>query len=184
VEESGISHASLIQDSFLNNGGIVSVNQDSGNINNQANVRVIALAAGGADLNLPSVDLARASSDNAVISSGGSHTDSIVGSFNDTTGIVGVNQSSGNLNQQANVLVMAVGLRMTPEVALLDDHALGDVIPNQTDATGGDPTSPRSESIVDSFNNFTGIAQVSQSAGNQNEVSNVIGVSVNAMGSL
>jgi hypothetical protein len=119
-----------------------------------------------------------------VISTNGSHEDAIVGSFNDTTGIVGVNQSSGNLNQQANVLVMAVGLRATPDVALLDDHALGDVIPTQTDATGGDPTSPRSESIIDSFANFTGIAQVSQSAGNENNISNVIGVSVNVMGSL
>lgn len=184
VVEGDVDYSSLIQDSFSRNSGIVSVNQDSGNINNQANVRVIALAAGGAEVNLPSVDLVRSRYDNEVVSSGVTHTDSIVNSFNDTSGIVGVNQSSGNLNQQANVLVLAAGLRLSPEVALLDDHSLADVVPGPADASDSGPRDPRMETIVDSFNNFSGIAQVSQSAGNENNISNVIGISINVMGSL
>ena len=181
VEESGIGHSSLIQDSFLRNQGLVSVNQDSGNINNQANVRVIAFAQGDAQVVLPEIELSARSRDNQVISTGGMpHTDAIVGSFNDTTGIVGVNQSSGSLNQQANVVAIAVGLRASPGVAILDEHDLGAVLPEPS-ADGVEPTEPRSETIVDSFANFRGIAQVSQSAGNENNISNVIGISVNVM---
>jgi len=182
VEESGIGHSSRIENSFLRNQGLVSVNQDSGNMNNQANVRVIAFAEGDAQVVLPGIDLSARSGDNEIISNGGMpHTDAIVGSFNDTTGIVGVNQSSGSLNQQANVVAIAVGLRTSPEVAILDEHDLDAVMPEPS-ADAVEPTEPRSETIMDSFANFRGIAQVSQSAGNENNISNVIGVSVNVMG--
>jgi hypothetical protein len=180
VEESGVSHSSRIENSFLGNQGLVSVNQDSGNLNNQANVRAIAFANGDAEVVLPGVELSARSSDNEVISSGLPHSDAIVGSFNDTVGIVGVNQSSGNLNQQANVLALAVGLRISPEVAILEEHDLDAAMPEPCEAV--EPTEPRTETLMDSFTNFRGIAQVSQSAGNQNIISNVIGISVDQMG--
>jgi len=181
VVEGDLGQAALIEDTFSHNSGIVSVNQDAGNVNNQANVRVIALAMEGAELNITGVDLTQTRGENEIVSSGVPHTDSIVNSFNDTSGIVGVNQTSGNLNQQANVLVLAAGLRLSPEVALLDDHSLGEVVPATSDDRDSGEAGLRSEAIVDSFNNFSGVAQVSQSAGNQNDISNVIGISFNVM---
>jgi hypothetical protein len=182
VEESGIGHTSRVENSFLGNQGLVSLNQDSGNMNNQANLRVFAFAGGDAQVTLPGVELSASSSDNEILSSGGMpHTDAIIGSFNDTAGIVGVNQSSGSLNQQANVVAIAVGLRASPEVAILDERDLDGVMPQASDEAT-EPSEPRSESLVDSFSNFRGIAQVSQAAGNENSISNVIGISVNVMG--
>ena len=52
IVEDGVTHTSLIVDSFLNNTGIVGVNQDSGNLNNQVNVVVVALAERDAAINL------------------------------------------------------------------------------------------------------------------------------------
>lgn len=169
-----IRRSSVIQNSFRDNQGIVMLNQESGNLNNQANVRVLALVEAGAPVqDLGLVGAARRT-DNTVIISGGERKDQITNSFGGAGGIVGANQSAGNLNQQANVLVLGIGVG--PEVLALGEATLGEVSANNTLKQG--LVGSRAEIITEAFGSFRGIAQVSQSSGDLNVIRNFLGVSV------
>jgi hypothetical protein len=180
VEEQAVTRHVLIQDAFQNNQGIVSVNQEAGNLNNQANIRVLALGLAGSALQ--GVDLAGSARriDNTVISSGGERENRIVGSFGGTVGVVGANQSAGNLNQQANVLVLAVGVTPEPGLVALGDATLGEVSAHNTLVRKGE-TGPRADIITDSFGGFRGIAQVNQSSGDLNITGNFFGLSLSVL---
>ncbi len=178
VEERDVISQNLIQDSLQGNRGIVSVNQESGNLNNQANVRVIALAEPGAFLQDVELWGSATKTGNTLISNGGEREDRIEGSFGGGVGIIGVNQSSGNMNQQANVLVLAVGLVLGSEFAALGDSTLGEV--SADNVLEGQPASSE-DVIIDSFADFRGIAQVAQSSGDLNSAGNFLGVSLTVM---
>jgi hypothetical protein len=180
IEEWNVTRRVLMQDSFQENHGIVNVNQEAGNLNNQANVRV--LAVGRADSVVQGLDLAGSarSLDNTVISSGGERENRISNSFGRTVGIVGANQSAGNLNQQSNVLVLGIGAALGPEVVALGDASLGEISARNTVKQEG-PTGPRAEILTDSFAGFRGIAQVNQSAGDLNVMGNFVGFSLTVL---
>lgn len=95
-----------ITDSINENHGIVGVNQSVGNMNNQANMVVIAVAE-GALVALSEADLGQLNTNNSVNELGTVKIDTITGSINGNTGIVGVNQSTGNMNNQANIVSIA-----------------------------------------------------------------------------
>jgi hypothetical protein len=96
----------LIKDSINHNKGIVGVNQSVGNMNNQLNQ--VALAANGyALVALAETDLGQLNAVNVVETSYGFKIDTICNSINYNKGIVGVNQSAGNMNNQANVVSIA-----------------------------------------------------------------------------
>lgn len=181
VEERDVTRHVLIQDAFQNNRGIVSVNQEAGNLNNQANIRVLTLgpAAGAA---LQDIEIAGRVQriNNTVISSGGERENRIANSFGETAGIVGANQSAGNLNQQANVLVLGLGSGSGPGLVALGDATLGDISTNNTLERKG-PAGPRAEIITDAFSGFRGIAQVNQSSGDLNIMGNSVGLSVRVL---
>lgn len=184
IDEDGISHRSAIEGSFSGGRGLLNVNQDSGNANNQANVRVVAFAAKDAGIQVLEIDAALERENNTVVPSEGAREDRLVDSFNDTVGVVGINQSSGNANQQANLLVVGIGLMVGSEALLLGDHALETLFPEAPDpALLAAPSGPRTETVSDSFQNFNGVAQVTQSAGDLNVMQNVLGVSIAVMGS-
>jgi hypothetical protein len=185
IDENGISHRSAIEGSFSGGRGLLSVNQDSGNANNQANVRVVAFAAKDAEIQVLEIDAAFERANNTVVPSEGAREDRLVDSFNDTVGVVGVNQSSGNANQQSNLLVVGIGLMVGSEALLLGDNALETLFPEALDpALLATPSGPRTETVSDSFQNFNGVAQVSQSAGDLNVLQNVVGISFVEMGSI
>ncbi len=177
VEERDAYRSSLIRDSFQDNRGIVMVNQETGNLNNQANVRVLAFAEPGASFQSVSLAGTAVSVGNTVITNGGAREDRIANSFGGTVGIVGVNQSAGNLNIQLNALVLGVGVSLGLDGMLLGESALGTVYGNNTLVEKG-PPGPRTDVVVDSFGGFRGIAQINQSAGDLNIVRNVFGLSV------
>jgi hypothetical protein len=176
VEEHNIIRHTLIQDSFQDNRGIVNVNQEAGNLNNQANVRVLAVVA--AEGVVQGFDLTGSvrQTNNILITSGGARENRIIHSFGGTVGIVGANQSSGNLNQQANILLLGIGQALGPEAVVLGDASLGETKTNNT--VQRDLQGPRTDLLTDSFTGFRGIAQVSQSSGDLNTISNVLGLSV------
>jgi hypothetical protein len=182
VEERGIDHSSSIAGSFLDNVGIVSVNQDSGNLNNQANVRVLALSASDAQVQLLQIASQPRGSGNVVDSSEGGREDSIVDSFGGMVGVLGVNQSSGNLNQQSNLMVVGLGLMEGGELLALGDDSLAAVFPDPAEIEEiSGATEPRSETITGSFSDFRGAAQVTMSSGDLNTLQNVISVSFSVM---
>jgi hypothetical protein len=105
----GPQKADLINNSIIGNTGIVGVNQSVGNMNNQANQVVIAVAE-NALIALADVALGQINAGNVVMDFGTVRTDVIAGSINGNTGIVGVNQSAGNMNNQINTVNIAATL--------------------------------------------------------------------------
>ncbi|MDH5738981.1 MAG: hypothetical protein OEY77_01500 [Nitrospira sp.] len=89
------------------NSGVVGVNQNSGNMNNQLNK--LALAVGpGSHVALSEAALGQVNTRNRVLEQETYRIDLISNSASNNSGIVGVNQSSGNMNNQASVVSMAV----------------------------------------------------------------------------
>ncbi|MFZ1060768.1 MAG: hypothetical protein WAP47_16415, partial [Candidatus Rokuibacteriota bacterium] len=96
-----------IKDSLNHNSGIAQVNQNTGNMNNQTNA--VALAVGlGADVALSEAALGQVNAWNTVYDVATVKYDFIKGSVNSNTGIVSVNQSSGNMNNQGTAISVAV----------------------------------------------------------------------------
>jgi len=174
LEQRDVVSTSIVQDTFRDGRGILSVNQASGNLNNQANVRVLAIADGEGLLTDVSLAVSTRSIKNTVISYGGDYEDRISHSFGGAVGIVGVNQSAGSLNQQVNVAVLGIGVALGPDVVALGDAALGETIADNSASSSG---SNRSDIITDSFTGFRGIAQVNQSSGDLNVLGNSVGFS-------
>jgi hypothetical protein len=104
----------LISGNALNNiSGIVGVNQAAGSINNQNNAA--AVSVGPAIAALSEADLGLHSCGNNAQDWGTVYNDTITeGAFTSVAGIFGVNQSSGSMNNQANVV--AVSVLTTPSV--------------------------------------------------------------------
>jgi len=174
MQEGRAASLAVVRDSFQNNRGIIGANQNTGNLNNQANVQVIAHVSGGPTIRLGEATVEQRLVDNTIVTSGAARQDLIENSFGGTVGIVGINQSAGNLNNQANVVVLTLG-RGTG-VTALEDSTLGKVNTGNKLIPG--PAGPKSDAIVGSFAGFRGLAQVSQSAGDLNQISNTMNVSV------
>lgn len=103
-----------IADSVNGNSGVVGVNQNSGNMNNQLNKLSLAIGP-GSKVALSEAALGQVNANNVVTEEATNRFDRIAGSANTNSGIVGVNQSSGNMNNQASVVSMAV---LTSRVAI------------------------------------------------------------------
>ncbi len=95
----------IITGSINDNVGGVHVNQSAGNINNQTNVFTAAIGQ-DAGVALSDVDLAQSNWLNQVNERKVVKTAQITGSITGNSGVVGVNQSSGNMANQANVFTL------------------------------------------------------------------------------
>lgn len=93
-------------DAFKNAIGIIGVNQSAGNMNNQNNSVIISM---GGSVILSDASLGQLSSNNSVTEYATYKYDVISGNaFSGVTGIVSINQSSGNMNNQSNIVVISV----------------------------------------------------------------------------
>jgi len=97
----GPQKKSLISGSILDNMGIVNVNQ--------ANQIVLAVAS-EALVALSEADLGQSSTGNTVYEWGTVRLDSIANSINGNVGVVNVNQSSGNMNNQSNIISISASV--------------------------------------------------------------------------
>jgi hypothetical protein len=86
------------------NYGIVGVNQSAGSLNNQINAVALAAGLDGVGVALAETDLGQEIEVGFLDEYAVQKFDSISGSINGNHGIVGVNQSSGYLNNQANMI--------------------------------------------------------------------------------
>jgi hypothetical protein len=108
----------FITDSINRNTGIVGVNQSAGNIDNQQNVVTAAVSYGGV-IALADADLGQINSalvpgfdpGQSVKEWETNKNASVTGSINNNTGIVGVNQTVGNMANQANIANVAASIR-------------------------------------------------------------------------
>ena len=101
----------IINGSFDGATGYAGINQAAGHMNNQNNA--IAVAIGDESVYaLAESDLGQFNTRNYVDVVDQVRTDSISASFVGATGVFSVNQASGSLNNQANVVSIAVGLNV------------------------------------------------------------------------
>jgi hypothetical protein len=110
----------VISGSIIGNKGIVGVNQSAGNINNQLNAVTLAVSLGGT-MAMAEADLGQYNSnvpvegtnpDNASVYELNTNKDGLIsGSINNNCGVVGVNQTVGNMANQANIANVAASIR-------------------------------------------------------------------------
>jgi len=158
VNERGNRSTNHITRSGNDNKGIISVNQASGSFNNQRNERAFVFPKDPEGVSVLSVGTPSAILANQVHSYGVLREDVIIESFNGVTGIVGVNQSSGNMNIQSNTVAIGVGKGL-----ILSEMELGAVCIKENDVTS--EKVHRRDMIIDSFNDTRGVVQVNQTSG-------------------
>ena len=172
-----------INGSINNNIGVVGVNQDVGNMVNQANVVAVGLTEATESLVHAASEVSQATSSNSVQRSDGDFHPfvpqfkaSLNGSVLNNIGITGVNQNAGNMNSQTNALALALGQDATMALA---ESALGQVNSyNQTSEIG----TVKEAKIWNSVNSNIGITQVNQSTGNMNNQGSSISVAATFSG--
>jgi hypothetical protein len=94
-------HASTIRNSINRNNGVVGVNQNSGNMNNQTNAVAMVIGEGNAVV-LTEAALGQENAFNEVLGIETVKIDLITNSINANNGVVSVNQSVGNMNNQGS----------------------------------------------------------------------------------
>ncbi|MGQ9858596.1 MAG: hypothetical protein ACUVS3_07885 [Thermodesulfobacteriota bacterium] len=161
---------SQISASGIGSSGILSVNQSSGDLNNQSNLRVLGIVSEPDAMNHVDLSATVVMEGNSIRSTGGSRSDIIEDSFHNSAGMIGVHQAAGNLNVQRNTLVMVIGGE-----AFLSEMELGDV--TASNSVSSENAGARSDMILDSFSNTSGIVQVTQSAGDLNVLGNNLALS-------
>jgi hypothetical protein len=148
-------------DSINGNNGVVGVNQSPGNMNNQANLSAMAVIAGDKQLVEANGFGVQASMFNIIYGQRSVNTNTISGSISDNNGIVGVNQSSGNVNNQFNSAALAAGLDP------VTNGALGECTLKQVNADSYlvHVAVLRTDTIAGSINGNAGIVSVNQASG-------------------
>jgi len=172
-----------INHSILFNVGIVGVNQDSGNMNNQGNafaVAVVDVTGVGAFAN-PQAAAEQVNYGNFVWEVDPTivlrKQDLLINAVNNNQGIVGVNQSVGNMNNQGNAVAIAAGLLRDTVGGVVIALAEADLGQVNAENIVLEQASQKLDWIQDSINNNHGITSVNQSAGNMNNQGNVVAIS-------
>ncbi len=163
--------------------GLAGFNMSAGVGESQANVISIAgVSTGGGAIAL--LDTSQTLIANRVFDRAHTLQTRIEDSFNNTSGVVGINQSAGALNQQINAFALAfsIGINDAVPAALIGDAELAAVSVNKDNEYNLNEEQTRVTRLSNSFNNFTGVAQISQTAGSLNQVSNKIGITMTNLG--
>jgi hypothetical protein len=185
-----------ITDAVHSNSGVISVNYDIGIMNNQGNlvsmgVTQSATAAADAqaetsqhnvDNNMREVGAWTYSNNttdgmpNGALVFRSRRTATLENTVHSQTGITGLNQTSGVMNNQTNSVALAVGINST---VALSEAALGQKT-SGNDVVAGDFF--YSNTVTNAVRNNTGITHVNQASGNLNNQSSTIAFSATAGG--
>jgi hypothetical protein len=186
----------IIVNSGNSNKGIVSMNQASGNNNNQGTIVSVAIDAGDPPPAPPppapppaapnGVGFAHASAA-ATQSQVSNNIDSVnllyrdanlTNSLNSNQGLIYANQSAGNMNNQLNVLSLAFSLAKSgvalSEAALGQFNAQGRV--GESNSTTSNVGINKVARITNSLNDNVGIFGVNQAVGNMANQANIVSV--------
>ncbi|KAF2395001.1 MULTISPECIES: adhesin [Pseudomonas] len=152
--------------------GNVGVNQAAGDQQQQANARAIAIG-NNANATTQIRQRLRSHADPSIDA-----TSSIQGnSFSHGNGVLGVNQSSGASNQQANALRISI----STQPQSIDDSVLlqqNVALINNSDPTDSAPGYRRVATSDQAFTGSRGVIQLNQSAGVGNRTANTVSVRV------
>jgi len=161
--------------------GVIELNQDAGDSNSQGNVVAVALTPSDNSAALARVIVDAEQADAVSTSAPTLQTNAITGSFNDSTGVAQVNQTTGQANVQLNIIALAFAANAEFSPALTDVELKG--VSGPVSNGGSSSAAPGSANTInDSFNNFRGVAQVQQIAGDSNVVVNVVAVAIGGGG--
>jgi hypothetical protein len=183
----------LIEDSINDNAGIVGVNQDVGNMVNQGNVAAISIIGDNTG-SAPAFTNSEAFADQENTLNTVRHLEDLdpafdntlplddqtfdpnltatingaTGSINNNSGVIGVNQNAGNMNNQHNLLAMAVGFNA---LVALSESGLGQV---NSGNSVDEVETVKSAEITGSISGNSGIVAVNQAVGNMNNQASVV----------
>lgn len=105
IRSVGGSRADLMENSFQNSAGVIGIHQSAGNLNVQRNTLVMVI---GGKTSLSEMELGDVTASNsASYENPGGRSDIIRDSFTNTSGIVQVTQSAGDLNVLGNNLALS-----------------------------------------------------------------------------
>lgn len=165
--------ATQLKDSVTANLGIVQINQDAGVGSNQANMVLIAIAAGANPVTGASFFGEAKFLDNTIYVSGATRTNTIQNILAGSAGIVQINQNAGNLNVNLNFLGLALGLGTGNHAVHLSDSHLSHVASNNQITLNGPITQTN---VIEGLSNFSGILQISQVNGDANVAANTMSI--------
>lgn len=187
------------------NAGITSINQSGGSMNNQGTAIAFSVDVGGGvpdDPQTPDNPEGNTGFAEAVATVGqnmgvplfdegraGNHVKTInvlfrnaeiIDSGNANSGVLYVNQSAGNINNQGNALSVAVSL--VPGVALADavlgQASVGNTVLEIDESDNGPGFVNKFSNTLSSFNGNSGIVGVNQTSGNMANQANVASLAV------
>ena len=181
---------SAITHSFQGYHGVAAVTQAAGNLNNQV---VMAAVLTGPTQSLSSVHAGSPLrvysnlSNNLLLQDKNTSYKAVIdgGSFRNYSGVLVLSQTAGNMNN--TVKYVGITLNAAPEEhgKALSNKSLGNITAlskNNTNVIESDGKGKRPEVKIDTdkgaFQNFTGVASVSQVAGSFNQVATQVGVNV------
>ena len=179
LTESGSNYlGNSIFGSFPNFQGVATLNQASGALNNQANLLALSTGSSGG-LQLNCCGLASEVRDNTLLLAYGARSNysNIIGgqSFQNSTGLAMVNQVSGNMNVQFSQVGITLGGGLT---ALSAQQLSAVSANNRVLIPSGDAMNATVKLDSGAFQNFNGLAVVSQVAGNLNQVLTSVNINV------
>ena len=177
VETSGV-YASSLMGSFQGFKGVGATNQAAGNLNNQGTYVGFAMTSGNNALMTTDVTLATITKNNTLVTKDASYQATIGDhAFQGATGIAAVNQAAGNMNSQLNAVTVCMG----NAAAVLNNSQLSHINTNNTIT----PECAKIDAKVcldpGTFQDFKGVASVSQVAGNYNQVATSLRININSI---
>jgi hypothetical protein len=166
-----------INGSFTNFAGIAQINQASGLLNNQGNIAAAGFTNQNDDNTVWSVSMVevaveKANIDNILLVNQINGSDNINNSFNGFAGVGQINQASGVLNNQNNVVAIANNLQTIGIMAENDTF----LTMQNTGNIAVVSSISGSANINDSFQNGTGAVQINQAPGALNNQANIISI--------
>jgi hypothetical protein len=179
VAETSAIHACSLMGSFQGFKGVGAINQAAGNLNNQGTYIGFAATASTNALMTTDVTLATIHENNRLDIGNASYQATIGGqAFKGATGIVVANQAAGNMNSQLKAVTVCMG----NATAVLNNSQLSQINTNNTIKAQG-PMNTNANVSLDpgTFQDFKGVASVTQVAGNLNQVATSIRINVNSL---
>jgi hypothetical protein len=174
VAETCSVYESNLTSSFQGFKGVGATNQAAGNLNNQGTYVGFAMTSGNNALLTNDVTLATITKDNTLVTKSASYKATIGGqAFKGATGIVVVNQVAGNMNAQLNAVTVCMGNASN----VLNNTQLARI--NSNNKIEGFMPSAKVSLEDGTFQDFRGVASVSQVAGNYNQVATSLRINVN-----
>ena len=170
------NRASLNDSSGTNAQGLLSVNIASGNNNQQ--LQAVVIVEGNSSLATPSI---RQRLDKA--SGGGGASAAYLGAnaFNGAKGLIGINVSAGNDNQEANLALIGIGTNGSAATDALLSQTRASTENSQPE-NGVSPKTDSAKVEPSAFGNSQGLLQVNLIAGERNSSANVFALTMSAGG--